>query len=536
MRVHAAALLAALICAAPAATPAAQVPDGAVVVVLPLEYPSSDPALAWLREGIAVLLSEAIESTGADVVARDERLLAYERLQLPQGAGLSRASTIKVGEAVGATVVVSGRLDVDGEEVTASLRAVRLDAGRLLPEVREQARVPDVFAMVPRLAGALLGTDAPADWAPPPSLEAFEQYINGLTAESAAEQRAALEEALEASPAYDAARLALWHLHTEQGEHQQAFTVASDVAAGGPLEQAARFSAAISLIRLQRLDDAFVALRRLQGEDALPAIANAIGVVQLRRGGTAQTGRATYYFNQATELDPADADYFFNLGYAYWLEKDASATIYWLREAVRRNPADGDAHFVLSAALQQSGAPAEAVRERELARRLSSRYEAWDARAAGGGAPVPRGLERLHDRLERASARVDTIRTTAGQREQTALARFHLDAGRRAFDRADDREALGELRRALFLSPYLGEAHLLMGRLHMRRGQAGEAVNAFKIALWSDETVPAHLALAEAYLEMDNVAGATAEVDRALVLEPRSQAARALRERISTLK
>ena len=34
--------------------------------------------------------------------------------------------------------------------------------------------------------------------------------------------------------------------------------------------------------------------------------------------------------------------------------------MYWLREAVRRDPADGDAHFVLAAALQQTGATAEA--------------------------------------------------------------------------------------------------------------------------------------------------------------------------------
>src|SRR4029450_1968000 len=45
-----------------------------------------------------------------------------------------------------------------------------------------------------------------------------------------------------------------------------------------------------------------------------------------------------------------------------------------------------------------------------------------------------------------------------GQRDQSELAKFHLDAGRRAFDREADREAVVERRRALFLSPYLGEA------------------------------------------------------------------------------
>jgi Flp pilus assembly protein TadD len=38
--------------------------------------------------------------------------------------------------------------------------------------------------------------------------------------------------------------------------------------------------------------------------------------------------------------------------------------VYWLREAVRRNPADGDAHFVLAAALAAQGEPVESARAR----------------------------------------------------------------------------------------------------------------------------------------------------------------------------
>src|SRR5439155_1038635 len=91
--------------------------------------------------------------------------------------------------------------------------------------------------------------------------------------------------------------------------------------------------------------------------------------------GTPQTGVATYYFHKAAESDPDDPDYFFNLGYGYWQDRDTQAAIYWLREAVRRNPADGDAHFVLGASLAAAGRSGEAAREKELARRLSSTYE-----------------------------------------------------------------------------------------------------------------------------------------------------------------
>jgi tetratricopeptide (TPR) repeat protein len=261
-------------------------------------------------------------------------------------------------------------------------------------------------------------------------------------------------------------------------------------------------------------------------------VANALGVVQLRRGGTVQTGSATYYFNQATELDPADGDYFFNLGYAYWSEKDPNAAVYWLREAVRRNPADGDAHFVLAAALQQTGAGAEAARERELARRLSSRYAQWEARVAAGTDAVPRGLERLHERLDVPSARVDTALASSGQRDQAALAVFHVEAARRAVDREQDAEAEKELRRALYLSPYLAEAHILLGQLYLRSGKPDEAVQSLKIAVWSDPTARAYAVLGEAHLAAGDLAGARAELDRATKLDPRAPDVQRLRDRL----
>ena len=66
------------------------------------------------------------------------------------------------------------------------------------------------------------------------------------------------------------------------------------------------------------------------------------------------------------------------------------AAIYWLREAVRSNPADGEAHFVLGAALAAAGNAAEAAREKELARRLSSTYEMGKRPGGRAGAERPR--------------------------------------------------------------------------------------------------------------------------------------------------
>lgn len=527
MRCTSAALAAGILLATPCAS-AAQLPAGAVIVVLPLENPSGAARLQWLREGMTALIVDVLEHSGVNIVSREERVLAYERLQFPVSASLSRASTIKVGETVGATIVVAGRLDLEGETLVTTLRAIRLDDGRLLPEITDRRPFAELFAVPAAVARGLLGESADAAWTPPPSLAAFEQYAKGLTADSTAGQQALFEQALKTAPGFAAARMALWRLHTDEGNHEAALAALSGAGPDAPLSVDGQFAMALSQIRLQRYDAAFSTLSMIQRDEPLPAVANALGVIQVRRGSSPQTGRSTYYFHQASELNPAASDYFFNLGYAYWLEKDGAAAIYWLREAVRRDPADGDAHFVLATALQQTGAQPEAVRERELARKLSARWE----RAPNDS--VPRGLERLDDGLDRPAAFVDTIVMSAGQRDQDALARFHLDAGRRAYDKQEDREAERELRRALYLSPYLGEAHVLLARVCLRGGRVEEAVEALKIAIWSEETADAHVALAEAYLELKDPARARIEVDRALVLEPRHAAGLALRQRLTT--
>ena len=365
----------------------------------------------------------------------------------------------------------------------------------------------------------------------PPAPQVFELYVKGLVAETPSTALAFLQQALKAAPQFDRARLAMWDLHSEASEHQKALDAVSPIRAESRLSREGRFRRSLSLIHLKRFDDALDTLRALQKDEASAQVANAIGVAELRRVATPVAGRATYYFSQASELDPSDGDLFFNLGYAYWLDKDPRASIYWLREAVRRAPGDGDAHFILGVALQQTGATSEAARERELTARLSSKYKEWESRAAGGD-PVPKGLERLHEELLPSRARVNNIMTTAGQREQETLAAFHLDAGRRAFEREADREAIDELRRALFLSPYLAEAHLLLGRLYLRGGRPADAVEALKIALWSEATVAAHLGLAEALLQVQDQAAARIEVDRALALDPKSTEALALRARL----
>lgn len=521
----------ALVLSVPVTADAQRVAAGRVLVA-PFET-SRDPRASWLGEGVAVLLADGLNTLGADAIVRDERVRAFVRLQVPPQATLTRGTVIKIGQLVGATTVVTGRVELQDRTLALHVQSLRIDTGRISQEFDERGRLEDVLAIVERSARRLVPSGAtavrPDDGRP--SLRAFEQYIKGLLAETPASQVGFLEKALALEPGFDRARLALGRAHALTGAWAKARDAALAVPLSSPYASRAQLEAAVAEMEFKQYDDAYARLKRLGDLTGAPEVFNNLGVIQLRRGSTTQTGRSTYFFNKAVEADPAQADYAFNLGYAYWREQDYPAAVYWLREAVRREPGDSDAHFVLGAALHATGAATEAAQERELARRLSAAYEEQGRTAQPD--VVPQNLERVRPYLDPPGARrTESALMATEQRGQRELVAFHLERGQRFFERESDRDALTELQRAVYLSPYQAEAHLLIGRIHLRAGRIPEAVAAFKIALWSEESAAGHAALGEAYRQLKDPAAARLEAERALALTPGLPEALALLERL----
>jgi len=520
-------------CGTAAAQTSAATAADARVLVVPFDNVALDGRIFWLGEASAVLLADDLNALGVAAITREERRQAFDRLQVPPVASLTDATTIRIAQLVGAARVIVGSLQMENDTLVVRVRSIALDTGRVQVNATERGPIADLFATFERIARRIAPpstkTFAEIERLQPP-VPVFEDFIKGLLAETPATAVGYLTAALKTQPSYDRARLALWEEYTDQGDHAQALASVQPVSAGSPWARRAAFRAGLSQISLEKYDEAYATFKRLADAQPSAAVLNNLGVIQLRRGGSAETGQPAPFFKKASEADPGDSDYFFNLGYTYWVEHDTQATIYWLREAVRRNPTDGDAHYVLGAALALAGNGGEAAREKELAVRLSSTYEQWAKRPPAE--MVPKRLERLKTDNEEPHARgIEQTLTNAAQRDQQDLAQFYLARGRRMFQREDDREAIVELNRALYLSPYQPEAHLLLGRIHLRNGRVREAIDALKISLWSDETADAHVALGEAYLQNQDAAAARAEADRALALDPSSTGAKRLREK-----
>ncbi|HEV2986077.1 MAG TPA: tetratricopeptide repeat protein [Vicinamibacterales bacterium] len=504
--------------------------DGGRILVMPFENVRREARIFWITEAAAVLLTDDLGALGASPITRQERQQAFERLQVPPAATLTDASVIRIGQLVGADRVVMGSLQMDDDALVVRARSVTLDTGRVQADVTERGSLLDLYAIFGRVADRIApstGRRAERGEGQPPPIAAFESYIKGLLAETTDTAVGYLRAALKLQPSFDRARLGLWDAYTDAGDYEEAVAAVRSVGADSPYGRHARFLAGLSLIELKKYDEAFQSFKALADIQPAPPVLNNLGVIELRRGVVTQIDPPTHYFNQAAQADPDDPDYVFNLGYASWMDRDTQAAIYWLRETVRRSPADGEAHYVLGTALAASGNVAEAAREKELANRLSSTFAQWDKRPSAE--TVPKGLERIKSDVELPHARrIDTRLTSSEQREQADLARFYLDRARRQYVAENDRQAAAELNRALYLSPYLSEAHLLLGRIHLRSGRVHDAIDALKISLWSAETPEAHAVLGEAYRQAKDVGAARAEAERALALDPMSAEAKRL--------
>lgn len=514
---------------------AAQSSDGqARALVLPFtvvvdgEVPGGEGAAFWLGEAAALLVAEELDARGIGVLSRAERMAAFAALQLPATAPLTRATMIRVGELVGAADLVLGEVRL-GEQLAMTARVIALDPARERMQASAVGAGADMYDIVEQVASRLAPGEPGArhvDARMP--LAAFELYVKGLVASTPAVQERFLEGARQLAPADDRILLALAEFHQGQGAHDRALAAARAVRREARLARPAQYAAAHALIELQRYDEAYDLLQTMHGESPSPVLSNALGVIQVRRGSTPQTGLPTYFFTRAADEAPDQADFLFNLGYAYARSRNATAALFWLREVVRLDPADADAHLVMSQMLMVEGRTVEADRELTLARLLGPTVE-QDQLADR----VPPGLERLPARLDvRPVARVAAAVATPAQQEQRALAAFHLARGRRLFEQDDDRAALDELRRAVYLRPYDDEAHLLLGQIYRRAGRLSEAVNAFRIAVWARETVAGHLRLAEALHDSGDITAAIAEARRAVALDPQSAEAREVLARV----
>ncbi len=137
---------------------------------MPFENVARDSRIFWLGEAAAVLLADNLNALGANAITREERRAAFERLQVPPAAVLTDATVIRIGQLVGASQVIVGTLQLQGETLLVRARSIALEAGPDSDQRHARAgRCPTVFDLRASRAAQLAppGTAARGRQPPP---------------------------------------------------------------------------------------------------------------------------------------------------------------------------------------------------------------------------------------------------------------------------------------------------------------------------------------------------------------------------------
>jgi len=140
----------------------AQTTPGSRVLVMPFaatveaNAQGGSGAALWLGEAASILIAEGLSTVGVGTVSRDERLAAFDELNLPMTPALTRATMIRVAELIGASEIVFGEVQL-GATLKIHARLVRLSAGREAPSVDDSGPMTEIFDLFARVAGRVAG-------------------------------------------------------------------------------------------------------------------------------------------------------------------------------------------------------------------------------------------------------------------------------------------------------------------------------------------------------------------------------------------
>ena len=502
---------------APVSTPSSARATGSTAT----DSASPDSAsLDWLREAAPAILNARFTSAGLTPLTREDRIYALDHLGLPETFQPSRATALRIAQTLDANFICIGDYAVVNGTLTLKAHLVDVDKLRQGPETTESGSIAKLIPLLNSLAWQLTHQVDPGFNVAEETfraaggnirLDAFEQYIRGISETNVAEQLRHLKRATELSPEFTAAWLATAKLQFRSQQYEQAAVSFGKVKRGDPNELESEFYRGLSLIfsgNYPRAAEAFAAIARVL---PLPEVVNNEAVADSRLAHD-----ATPLFRQAVAADPNDADYHFNLAVSLRRHGDTAGALAELAQSLKLHPNDSEAK-----ALQQN----------------------WQS----GGAKGLNGPSGPNDPLERIKRSYDgtAFRQAAlmlDQVEETRLAT--LPAAERAarldksahekLDRGLLLEAERSYQAALAADTGNAEAHAGLAQVRERAGDSDAARKEAKAALDRQPNLDAYMVLARLDLAANNLPQAREEAAQAVKLDGNNRAARELRKAIDT--
>jgi Tfp pilus assembly protein PilF len=515
------ALLLAFVVLAPFAV-AQEEGSGDTLVVLPFENRSQAPGLEWIGEAFPEVLSERLAAPALFAVPRESREYAFDRLGVPSNAKLSRATLYRIAEQMDVDQVVVGWFSYDGATFSVHSQLLNMRTLRLSPELVESGTLPKIIEVMTALAWDLQRLSAPAlttsrndfiaSW-PPVRLDAFENYVRGVTASSRQERIARLREAVRLNPNYVQALLNLGKAQYESRDYVNAAKTLDRVNRSDPAALEANFYLGLASFYANDFDTAENAFAYVASLLPLAEVINDRGVVVARKGKRS----ATEYFQKAVQSDPKDADLHFNLAVSLLRAGNWAEAAKHLKDTLALQASDQEAKSLSESA--SAATPSENARL--PLERMKTNYD-----------------EPLFRQLEWQIRRANEDRLTHADPEEHA--RFHSERGSQMLSQGFVLEAEKEFRDAIEHDPALPEAHTgLAQSLETRSASIPAATvveaarNEARTAIRLKPSAEAYLVLARLDLRENKADSAAESVARALELDPKNASALAVQKLVA---
>jgi tetratricopeptide (TPR) repeat protein len=541
-----------------ARTRAAGAVQPGVYLVFPFENAGASSRLDWLGEGLEELTIQRLSAAGEQVYSHSGRIGELERYGLPANAKFSRATMLHVAEDLDADFVVFGNFNSDGTSLTVECHVLKVEPTKLLPVLRESGPLNTLMDLHTKLVWRMLAANDrsyPLSLAEfsrtqrPLRLDAFEHYARGLlTADDDARIRE-LREAARLEPEWPDPDFALGEAYFGRRDCNSALPWYSRVPKTHDRYVEALFATGVCRLLLNqpdRAEEVFASLQDSTHKDLisgadLPELLNNLAIARARQG---KAPAAQSDLHRATDADPDEDDYPFNLGLLALRANDAAGAATYFREASEREPENAEDRALLIASLEKAGKKAEADQEREAAMEAFGPNGLPAVKLDAKGESLAK-LDRIKTELDTTMLRLE-VKPGAGGTTTTATAgdasvsgdspTAHIRRARQELSAGRIDAAELEYRAALNDDSGNATAHRGLAEIDRRKGKLDDAVRELQASLQSRDSAVVRVALAKIYLDQKKPGLAREEVERALKLAPNYAEAKQLLEHLQNSK
>ncbi len=500
---------------------------GRILLVLPFDNRTGQPSLDWIREAAPEILDRRFASAGFAPMSRKDRLYALDHLGLPQNFQPSRASALKLAQTLDADAIIVGSFLTDGTNIVAEATVIDVPHLKMSAPITARGEMRDMTAVFSSLAWRLARGIDPAFPVAEETfvaagkgvrLDAFEQYIRGITEPDHDERLRHLQQATLLSPDLEIAWMALGREYYSAQQYDEAAEAFSRVGRNDPDALEAGFYRGLALLfsgHYPQAEKAFADVARVL---PLAEVLNNQGVAVSRQGHDGSS-----LFIAAETTDPNSADYHFNLAVSLKRRGETSGAIAELAQSLKLRPGDTEAQDLLKEWRNPTPAPTTAG--------SSSQSTADDTK--------PDPLERIMrsfnaDAFREATQMLDQMEAShlasLAPRERavflTSQAKDYLDRGLLL-------EAERLYQAAVADDTGLADAHAGLAEVHERAGDAVSARKEAQTALELKPSARAYLVMARLDLSANRIGDAGREAGQALQLDPSNKVAQDLNRQIA---